>query len=162
MEHKNIIASGIVLVLIIGGMFMFAYLKKAEIENPTPPVVATETPKTPYDTIVRIDAKHFFIDGTHTLVGEIQMPTSCDLLQWDANVVAGETSSSMLATIDFRVINNTKDCPEAVTPQRFKVSFVAPSDAVMKATFMGRAVELNLIPAGEGETPDDFELFIKG
>ena len=159
MEHKNIIASGIVLVLIIVGMFVFAYLKRSEIETVVPPVSTTEETKTPYDTITRVDAKHFFIDGTHTLVGEIPMPTPCDLLNWDAPV---EKSAPEKVMIAFTVINHTESCPETITSQRFKVSFVAGQDAVMNATLQGRAIELNLIPAGEGETPDDFELFIKG
>ena len=66
------------------------------------------------------------------------------------------------AIIDFDVVNNTKGCVEVATPQRFKVSFDASVGASIKARFMGRNVELNLIPAGEGETPDSFELFIKG
>lgn len=159
MEHKNIIASGIVLALIIAGMFVFAYLKKTEMQTDTSVPTVTETPKTPYDDIVRINAKHFFIDGVHTIVGEIPMPTACDLLNWDSKV---DDSVPPQAMIDFKVVNNTDSCPEAITPQRFKVSFNATLDIIMKATLQGRAVELNLIPAGEGETPDNFELFIKG
>lgn len=159
MEHKNIIASGIVLALIIAGMFVFAYLKKTEMQSDTPVPTVTETPKTVYDDIVRIDAKHFFIDGVHTIVGEIAMPTPCDLLNWESKV--SETKPPHV-TIDFKVINHTESCQQTITPQRFKVPFNASADAVMKATFEGRPVELNLIPAKEGETPDDFELFIKG
>lgn len=159
MEHKNIIASGIVLVLIIGGMFVFAYLKKTEMQTVPSAETVTETPKTPYDDIVRINAKHFYIDGVHTIVGEIPMPTSCDLLNWDSKV---DEEKPPHATIDFKVINHTDSCEEVITAQRFKVSFTASADVVMSATLQGRHVELNLIPAGEGETPDNFELFIKG
>lgn len=159
MEHKNIVVSGIVLLLIIGGMFVFAYLKKAEINSETPTPTQQETVTTPYDNITRIDAKHFFIEGTHTLVGEVAMPTPCDLLNWDAKVAKSDPEQ---VTIDFTVINDTETCPPVITTQRFKISFVAGSSAVMNAFFEGRAIELNLIPALEGETPDDFELFIKG
>ena len=74
------------LVLVVGGMFAFAYFKNKELQNqePEPEPVANE--ETPYDYIARVDAKHFYIDGTHTIAGEIPMPTPCDLLEADAIV----------------------------------------------------------------------------
>lgn len=158
-NHKSIISAGVVLAVIIIGMFVFAYIKKQEIASDVqPPVMSTEE-LDPYGNITRIDAKHFYIDKTHTLVGEIVMPTQCDLLNWGAKV---QESMPETAIVDFDVVNNTKDCPEVATPQRFKVSFDASVGASIKARFMGRNVELNLIPASDGETPESFELFIKG
>ncbi len=159
MQNKSAIAAVVVFGLIIIGMFVFAYLKKAEITEVvvTPPVV--DTVPGPYDTITRIDAKHFFIDGVHTLVGEILMPTPCDLLNWDSLVAE---SMPEQVTVNFDVINTADTCAQTVTPQRFKVTFSASENATMRATLEGRAVELNLIPPGAGESPEDFELFIKG
>jgi hypothetical protein len=160
MERKNTLIALIILGLIIVGMFVFAYLKKSEIENTAPVTSAPQTDTTsPYAGITRIDAKHFYIDGMHTVAGEMMMPTPCDLLNWNARV---QESSPETAVIDFDVINNSEMCTQVVTPQRFKVSFKASKDAAIRATLEGRSVELNLIPAGLGETPDDFELFIKG
>ena len=63
----------------------------------------------------------------------------------------------------FDVVNNSKDqCEQTVTAQRFKVGFKAPKDIKIDATFKGNPIELNLIPAQQGENPADFELFIKG
>ncbi len=158
MEHKSLIAGGITLVLIIAGMFIFAHLKKQEIVD----VQQTETESVqtdPYAYITRIDAKHFFINGTHTLVGEILMPTQCDLLNWDAKI---QESSPETVLVDFAVINHAETCAQVMTPQRFKLDATASELAKFRARFMGRDVELNLIPASAGETPDDYELFIKG
>lgn len=159
MQNKSAIAAVVVFGLIIVGMFVFAYLKKAELTEVvvTPPV--ENTVPGPYDTITRIDAKHFFIDGVHTLVGEILMPTPCDLLNWDSLVAE---SMPEQVTVQFDVINTAEMCAQTVTPQRFKVSFTASENASIRAMFEGRNIELNLIPPGEGETPEDFELFIKG
>ena len=159
MNHKSTIFAGVVLSIIIIGMFVFAYIKKQEIASDVQPPVVSVEEQDPYRNITRIDAKHFYIDTTHTLVGEIVMPTQCDLLNWDTKV---QESMPEAAVIDFNVVNNTKGCAEVATPQRFKVSFDVSVGASIKARFMGRDVELNLIPAGEGETPDSFELFIKG
>ncbi|MCR4286073.1 MAG: hypothetical protein NUW00_04230 [Candidatus Kaiserbacteria bacterium] len=159
MNHKSTIFAGVVLSIIIIGMFVFAYIKKQEIASDVQSPVVSVEEQDPYRNITRIDAKHFYIDTTHTLVGEIVMPTQCDLLNWDTKV---QESMPETAIIDFDVVNSTKGCAEVATPQRFKVSFDASVGARVKARFMGRDVELNLIPAGEGETPDSFELFIKG
>ncbi len=160
MKHHGIIAAIVVFVLIIVGMFVFAFLKKSEIAQAPAQVPPVEiSPKTPYDSITRVDAKHFFIDGVHTLAGEILMPTPCDLLNWESSV---RESMPEGVTVAFSVINNADTCIQTVTPQRFLVSFTASDAAVIDATLQGRKVELNLIPALPGERPEDFELFIKG
>ena len=160
--HTRAITIAIALfLLIVAGMFLFAYLKKNEIQTvkPTPAETQTTTTLGPYDYIDRVDAKHFYIDGVHTLAGELIMPTPCDLLT--------ATSSADLAhpnvvTVDFDVINQSDTCAQVRTSQRFKVAFTASSSVHMQAYFKGRPITLNLIPAAEGESPDDFELYIKG
>jgi hypothetical protein len=158
MNQKTIVISVALFIIIVLGMFAFAYLKKAEV---TPPVEETQQPQeeVAYASITRVTAKHFFIDGVHTIAGEIEMPTPCDLLEADARVM--ESFPEQVA-IDFTVINSAEFCAQQVTPARFKVSATASENATFSATLMGRPVELNLVPAAEGETPDDFELFIKG
>jgi hypothetical protein len=162
MEKKHIIVSTIILVLIVVGMFIFTYLKKVEMQEEqysTTQQKSDTNTTSPYDTITRIDAKHFFIDGTHTIVGEIEMPTPCDLLNWDTRILE---SNPEQVIVDFTVINHTDICADVVTPQRFSVSFVASEQVIIRATIQGREIDVNLIPAQEGETPEDFELFIKG
>lgn len=160
MENRNIIIAVALLSLIVVGMFIFTYLKKQEIKNNDPiktdEMVAVSVP---YAQITRIDAKHFFDGKTHTLAGEILMPTPCDLLNWDTRVAE---SNPEQITVDFNVVNHTESCTQMITPQRFKVSFDAGENASIRATFVGRFVELNLLPASPDESPDDFELFIKG
>lgn len=160
MGKNNIIIATTILALIVVGMFTFTYIKKQEMQvdkSETSPVVIDET--SPYGDIIRIDAKHFFINGKHTLAGEIAMPTPCDLLNWDTRILESSPEQVM---IDFKVVNHAQTCAQVVTPQRFLVSFEASEQAKIRAFIMSREVELNLIPPMEGETPEDFELFIKG
>lgn len=160
MERTHIFRALAVLVLIIIGMFVFAYIKRAEIEERGQQPIVTETKEeSAYAHITRIDAKHFFIDGVHTIVGEIPFGTPCDLLNWDARV---QESYPETVIVDFDVINNSETCAQVVTSQRFKVSFTASEAAQIRATIEGRDIELNLIPAAADESPDDYELFIKG
>ena len=160
MSTKAIILSLVLFVIIVSGMFGFAYLKKSEIQNnlEEQPTTATTSNENRYG-IARIEATHFYIDGIHTIVGELTFPTPCDLLTTDARVAE---SMPEQITFSFDVINNSEMCAQVVTTQRFKVEAAASDAASLSATFMGQPVELNLKEAAPGETPEDFEVFIKG
>jgi hypothetical protein len=159
MSNKTITLFVGLFILIIAGMFMFTYL----VRQSTPevlPISSDEqsTTTNPYG-ITRIEGKHFFIDGVHTIVGELAMPTPCDLLTTDARVAESYPEQ---VTFSFAVLNTTEACAQVVTNQRYKIEAIASKEANLAATFMGMPVELNLVEASAGETPEEFELFIKG
>ncbi len=160
MSQRSIILFVVLFLLVVTGMFTFAYLKRSEqvpsTETPTATVDAAST-TVPY--VTRVDAKHYIIGDTHTFAGIIDMPTPCHLLEATARVLE---SMPEQINIDFTVINNAEACVQVITPQRFKVEAGASKEAVITATWEGVPIELNLIPAGPGESPDDFELFLKG
>lgn len=158
MDKRTIILVISLFALIVVGMFTFAYLKRSELATP-PAVTPAVEEEVMYPDITRIDAKHYFIDGVHTYAGEIVMPTPCDLLETEALVLESYPEQIQL---NFTVINNAEMCAQVMTAQRFIVSARASEEASARAFFMGREVELNLIPAAPGETPEEFELFIKG
>lgn len=160
MERRQIILVSILLAAVAAGMFTFAFLKRTEIqEGTTEPEEQVVEDSSPYDYIDRIDAKHFFIDGVHTLTGEISLPTPCDLLD-PQNSVAESFPEQVF--IDFNIINTAETCEQVVTPARFKLEFSVDENATFSARLNGKPVTLNLVPASEGETPDDFELYLKG
>ncbi len=158
MNQRAIIVAVVLFVVIVGGMFAFAYMKSTELKTT---LSVPDAPKKEEGQIMRIEAKHFFSDGTHTVAGEMILPTPCDLLEAEA---IDRESFSEQVIIAFTVINNSDglSCPQVETPQRFKVRFDASEGAVIEAIFKGNPAILNLIKAGPGENPDDFELFIKG
>jgi len=163
MQKRAVIMTIVLFALIVLGMFVYAYLKRAEMvaEPPATQPVTEEEPQeeVKYASITRVDAKHFFADGLHTLVGEIAMPTPCDLL--DPQVTVAESMPEQV-TVDFQVINTSDMCAQVITPARFKVEAEASKDATFRALIEGREIELNLIPAEPGETPEDFDLYYKG
>lgn len=159
---RTIVLSAVLFFLIIGGMFVFAFIyKQAAVEEAIVDIPASEDiqAETPYSDIKRITAKHFYIDGVHTLVGEISMPTPCDLLDTKTTVTKANLEQ---VNINFSVVNNSQACAQVITQARFKAEAEAGGEVMFHAHFQGRDVELNIIPAAAGETPDDFELFIKG
>lgn len=159
-QHRAIILSIALFILIVLGMFIFVFIKQNEINNE--PVVDQDNQDVEegkYSGITRIDGKHFYIDGVHTVAGEISLPTPCDLLE--AQAIVAESYPEQI-TLDFSVINNAEFCAEVITNQRFKVSATASPEATFKALFQNRVVELNLIEALPGESPEDFELYFKG
>lgn len=162
MNQRAITITITLFVLLVAGMFIFAYLNDsdtvadAESDNTD---VEGEVAGDAYSNIELITAKHFYIDGVHTLAGEVAMPTPCDLLEAEANV---QESDPEQIQVEFNVVNNAEFCAEVVTPARFMVSAEAGEEATFDATFEGRAVELNLVEAEPGETPEEYELYIKG
>jgi hypothetical protein len=159
MSNKTIVLFVSLFALIVAGMFLFTYLHKqnTQADTPLPEQQSTSTPN--MYGITRIDGKHFFIDGVHTIVGELTLPTPCDLLTTDARVAESYPEQ---VTFAFSVVNTTETCAQVMTNQRFKVEASASKEANLAATFAGTPVELNLVEAAPGETPDTFELFIKG
>ena len=151
----------ILFVLIIIGMFTFAFLKQKEIKvennNNTDEIMDESIGR--YDYIERVDVKHFFIDGVHTLVGEMPMPTPCDLLE--SKVLVMESYPEQIQ-IDFSVINNAESCIQQITPARFQVTATADEQASFKAKLMGRDIMLNIFEADIDERPEDFEIYLKG
>ena len=162
MNQTTIFALIGVFVLIVAGMFGYAYWFQAtdttdSIVEEEGEVLGEDEERFAY--IERVTAKHFYIDGVHTFAGEIDMPTPCDLLE--AEIEVRESMPEQLH-ISFSVINEADFCAQVITPQRFMVSAPASEEAAVTADFMGRTIELNLLEPEPGETPDDFELFIKG
>lgn len=162
MHQKSIIFAIVIFALLVIGMFTFAFLKKQEmqpdsVEDQT--AAAEKEQTTPYDYIDAVDAKAFYQDGTWILVGEILMPTPCDLLTSSGTLI--ETASPEIE-LDFAVINNAESCAEAITPARFRIDVAGPPEVSFHGHFMDRHIRVNLIPPAEGETPEDFEVFVKG
>lgn len=156
MNQRALIIAVVLFCVIVVGMFAYAYTQRSTPERNTqlPDMQEEETNATE-----RITAKHFFDGTTHTVAGEILMPTPCDLLEGEAIV---RESHPEQVTVALTVINTSEMCAQVVTAQRFKVDFDASADAEITATLDGEPVILNLIEAEPGEDPDDFEIFIKG
>lgn len=159
MSNKLIVLVSCIFTVLVLGMFGFAYLKKTEVAAVPAPSDAVTVPAVQKYNVTRIDGKHFFIRGVHTIVGEIPLPTPCDLLTTDAKVAE---SMPEQITFAFSVINNSQNCAQIITPGRFTVSATSSQAASLSATFMGVRVELNLVEAGPGETPEEYELYTKG
>ncbi|MCR4283913.1 MAG: hypothetical protein NUV64_01155 [Parcubacteria group bacterium] len=162
MENKriNIILAVVIIlsVVVVSGIVFWSWWSGRTANVVEEPLPQAETPLKAPEKI--ITAKHQFKDGTHTIVGEIDMPTPCHLLDWD--VIIAESFPEQV-TINFNSIYESRDvCAQVVTPQRFKVTFEASENAVISATLDGKKIILNLIEALKGEDLDSFELFIKG
>lgn len=159
MTQKSITLVVGLLALVVVGMFWFAYLERSAEQ----PIVITEPAPEPTVDIppylARINAKHYRTDAGHVIAGEVTAPTPCDLVE-----VAAVTRESFPEQVDlqFSIINNADVCAQVLTTQRFRVDVDASSEAVFTASYMGQPLILNLIPAQPDESPDEFELFIKG
>ncbi len=165
MENKNLITTIIgVLVFAVVVMFGAAYFmsngdEPSDEAGGEEQVAGEDEHDERYSFIESVTAKQFYEDGTHTFAGELTMPTPCDLLEVEAEVAEAAPEQVHLS---FTVVNTAEACAQVMTEQRFMVSVDAGEDASVTADLMGREIDVNLVPPEPGETPDDFELFIKG
>jgi hypothetical protein len=161
-KKNNIIIISIIVasLLIIGGIFIASW----EYKNRNADTVLDE---------IRVDldiggsskervvtAKHQIKARVHTVAGEIDMPTPCDLLEWDVSI---SESYPEQVLIKFKTVNKSEGlCAQVITPQRFMVQFEASRRASITATLDGEKIILSLIKVKEDEDIDQFEVFIKG
>jgi hypothetical protein len=158
MNQRALIVSVIIFIAIVGAMFGYAAMKRAELS--TPQVGIEPAPRIDEAPEVRVNAVHFIQDDTHTVVGDLMVPTPCDLIQ--ASVSVAESMPEQV-TIALTTINNDDSCAQVMTLQRFRVDFQASKDASIRATLDGRDVILNLRDAEPGTEPEKLEdLYFKG
>lgn len=140
-------------LLVLGTWFYSEYGKNKD--------VVPETPNGEVQgiSIERIDAKHQWKNGKHVIVGEIEFPNPCYILS--TNTTVAESMPEQV-TIAFKAETSGEVCAQVITKERFKVEFNASKDASIKATWNGKPVILNLIPAGANEDLENFEIYIKG
>lgn len=155
--ESKIITSTIVILLILAGAFYFLAPDSLKFwgdqtANTIDSANDDSETATPHE---RITAKHQYKNGTHIVAGEVNMPTPCYILNVSSRIVNGE------AIIDFVSETNGEMCAEVITTERFRVDFTAEENVVIKGTWNGEPVELNLIPAGANEDLTNFEIFVK-
>ena len=160
MLNQRALILGIALfVFIVGGMFSYAYMKRTELAS-APVEQLVPPPAAPEADPIRVNAVHFFKDGMHTIVGDIMMPTPCDLLE-ATSTVSGAAPEQVSVAI--RTVNNTKVCAQVLTLERFRVDFTAAKDAHIEATLDGKKTILNLRDAEPGMKPETLkDLYFKG
>ena len=159
MNQRAVFLAGTIFVLIVIGLFVFAYfaVQKQKISEVVTPAVERREDRT---DPVRITGLHVFKDGTHSVLGELQVSNTCTLV--NAETATGATSPG--TTIVLTSIESTGSlCEQKTSSQRFLVSFKGPEDATITATFNGNPAILNLVEGDPSKALKiDDEFFIKG
>lgn len=154
MNKATVITLIVIVLLLLVGWFAF-WRDGGQVEQ----VVEDDTEMDAGESML-ITAKHEFSDGTHVIAGEVNLPTPCHILNTSVDVTKGTDPDQ--AIINFESTTQAETCIQVIAPTRFKVDFEADENAEITATWNGKKVDLNLIPVAEGESLDDFEIFIKG
>lgn len=147
---------GIIVIVVIALLVIGYGAIRSFIGAPADSEVATSTESLPEDEIRIVNSRHQFKGGVHTYVGEIVVPTPCDLLNFS---VATSTAG---AHITFTTKSSDDPCAQVITSQRFKVSYQGSATSTVSASLNGSPVRLNVIEVGETENLDEFEIYIKG
>lgn len=154
--NKKALYGVIVLVLLVVGLFGYTLISAPTSEAPE------KTDDTPVGTNVEqrtISAQHQYRDGVHTIAGTVTVPSPCHRLLAEPFFI---DESKERVEIRFTTSVEGEVCAQVVTDARFKVTFEAPEQATVSATWNGAAATLNLVPVAPGTNLDDFELYLKG
>lgn len=90
------------------------------------------------DTSEYVRVEHTYTNGTHTLTGEINLPTPCHTL---TNSVMIAESFPEQVTVQFLTTTESEMCIQVVTPEPFSVSFKASQQASIRLTLNGESLD---------------------
>jgi len=107
-----------------------------------------------------VSAKRQFKDGTHTIVGKLDLPTPCHVLDTRA-VIRASTPRQVVVELSIKS-GEAELCAQVIMPAQFEISFDAPEDVIITTTINGEPVILDLLKVDAEEDLDDFKLFIEG
>lgn len=144
----------VALGLVSWGLYSSTRDRGEEEVNPTPNQREEEQV---FPEIVNV--KHQYKDGTHTYVGEFQLPTPCHQLSHEVKMDANASGS---VSISFRSRASGEVCVQVITAKEFHVSFAGPLRVTLTVTRDGNPVTFNLFDVPVGEDIDDFNIYTKG
>ncbi len=140
-------AIALVAILVVVAVILFAYtLVSAPTKEETPEATTTAQEETPERIIT---AKQQFVNGMQTIAGTVDVPTPCHSVVAQPFFVNDATNT---VEIRFNTAIEGEQCAAQVTSVPFKVSFEAPEDVSIRATWDGQPVRLNLVPVAPGES----------
>ena len=139
-----------------GATLYYSFKDKEEAQDDT-----QQTQETPGYVPDVVSALHQFKNGMHTVAGEVDVPTPCDLLETEVAVEAREPREDKV-TLQFTTVNEDDTCAQVITTARFKETFSAGEKAEFTASWNGRPVRLNIVEVGPNDSIDDFDLYFKG
>jgi hypothetical protein len=148
---------------IIGGVLVLSALAFGFIFFRSQTIPVEQVPSlTPTSTGVVIPsiitAKHAYRNGEHILAGDMNLPTSCHLLEHTVTILPDESR----ATIAFSRNFTGGDCPGGEISTRFLVQFKGKPDTQIRVTVDGQEVPLSLIEVPPEEDIENTEVFLKG
>lgn len=158
-NQKLTIAFVCVFTLTISGMFVFTHLKKQELEMKGRALEErVENISQSSYGITYIEATHLMEGSRHVVVGEIMLPTPCDILSW---VVEQNATQLQEVTLAFEVNRRGTICENSPKASPFAIYFDAPTNAQIDASLDGVPVPLKLSEAPPGTKPEEYTTFIK-
>jgi hypothetical protein len=134
-----VIVAGIIVVLLSAALYMASHQGPVH-PPPVPPVEDTLPDAQNENAII---ATHRYLGGTHTISGEIDLPTPCHEIE--TNLIIRKSYPEQV-TIEFAISSpNDVICAQVISPHPFTVSFDAAEEALITATRNGEPIILTLI-----------------
>lgn len=133
MQSKKSVTSIVVIVLVI--VLAILFFKGKDVVQSNENGVDTFRPD-------EIAAVHSYDNGTHTLAGEIDLPTPCHTLNVEALV---RESFPEQVSIEFDTTSGDGDlCAQVITPTPWDISFQASEEPVITGAFNDEPIRMEI------------------
>lgn len=144
--------AGIGIIVVIAVILLIVLLPGGSATDKDTPQVSDDVTSYVPDEIRAI---HEFEGGTHTLTGEVDLPTPCHTLTHDVSVAE---SFPEQVTINFETeVDEDIVCAQVITPTSFEVTFDASEEASIATRFNGTNVELTIVSGGQDDQDEIIE-----
>jgi len=105
---------------------------------------------------ITVNVKHQFVEGIHTFVGVLELPTPCDKISSKVVKEQGET------IIDLVYASTSEICAQVITEKEFTVTFAGEVNENIIARLNGELVNLNIYEIDSKQNIYEVKIFNKG
>lgn len=146
-----IIATLVVVILLVAGVYSVVNWKKNQAEDDKP-VAGSD-----YYVSV-IDVKHQYRDGKHVYAGSLDLPTPCYSLD---SSIGKDTETS--ATIKLDTMRSEEEmCAQVISTKKFKLETSGSGTLSVKGLLNGKPLQLNIFEVPMNQNIDDVDIDTKG
>jgi cbb3-type cytochrome oxidase subunit 3 len=152
MNNKYLWVILLFFIVLFAGAYLYNKDKRENLDQERQAAIEEESQR----PSVTLNIKHQYKDGTHLIVGLLELPTPCDQITTNVTKNTGET------IVDINYSSGEEICAQVITEKEFRISFAGSADENIIAKLNGELINLNLFEIDPTKNIDEVEIFNKG
>jgi hypothetical protein len=152
MNNKFLWGSLLVVAIVLVGAYLYNKDKQEIFEQEREQAIQEEVER----PSVTVNVKHQYKDGTHIVVGFVELPTPC----YEIKTAVEKNERETTLNINYESVGEM--CAQVITQKEFRISFEGTVDENIIAKINGELVNLNIFEIGSNKNIDEVDIFNKG